>query len=138
MQHRRAYRLVVVVLASLALLLGGSEWAFAQGAPSADETFFLNNPHPAFPWAYPWALSAASSRGLVLRDLEVPPRSMSLPVEVVQPGSLPPTIEWQQVTLPGYRVTEHVNGFTVHGHWTVSLRGNAYYPTWVPTHFRSK
>jgi|SRR2546422_1785727 len=133
MRRLRADNLLIVL--SMAILPLSSEWAFAQSVPGADPNFFSNNPHPAMPWHSPWALS---NQGLVLREIEVPSRSVVIPMEVVQPGSLPSTIEWQEVTLPGYRVTEKVNGFTVQGHWEVRPHGSAYYWTWVPTHFRSK
>ena len=133
MQHSRTQGLLPIVFFSFAILTLSSEWASAQSAPSAAPGFFLNNPHPAFPWHYPPANQAQ-----VLGETETPPRSVVIPMEVAQPGSQPPTVEWQQVTLPGYQVTETTAGFIVHGHWGVRPMGNVYYWRWVPTYFRSK
>ena len=74
----------------------------------------------------------------VLRVVAIPPLTTVIPMQAAQPGSLPPTIEAQQVTLPGYLVTEMTTGYLVHGHWGVRPVGNAYYWTYFPTNFVRK
>ncbi|MGH7324158.1 MAG: hypothetical protein ACREJ9_05860 [Candidatus Rokuibacteriota bacterium] len=104
---------------------------FINTPPFGTQPHPLNNSHVTQPWDL-------FHRGLVVRELHVLPRTVVIPIETAQPGSLPSTIELQQVTLPAYRVTETVGGFIVHDHWEVRPVGNAYYWTFVPTHFRRK
>lgn len=104
---------------------------FINTPPFGTQPHPLNNSHVTQPWDL-------FHGGLVVREYQVLPRTVVLPMEAVEPGSLPSTIEWQQVTLPGYRVTETVGGFIVHDHWEVRPVGTAYYWTFVPAHFRRK
>jgi hypothetical protein len=116
------------VLGSVAVAAAG---ASAQGVPSVVPS--VSNPHPAFPWFYPTALATNEP---TVRSFEVPPRVVTLPM--TQPDFTPSTIMTQEVTLPGYRVTETAAGFIVHGHWGVQPTGAAYAWTWVPTYFKRK
>lgn len=92
----------------------------------------FNDPYPTQPW------NALTGAGAVVREFLVPARSVTVPMEVAMPGSLPPVIANRVVTLPGYRVTETTAGFLVHEHWGVEPRGGAYYWTLRPTYFQSR
>lgn len=104
-------------------------------SPSSTAVPFGNDPHPFnnFHMRQPWSVW-----GYTLREFVVAQRVVVVPMEVAQPGSLPPMIEWQTVTLPGYGVRETTRGFIVQEHWGLETRGNAYYWTWKPTQYRSK
>lgn len=140
---------VVVALAMLVLLGAAGSPAHAQiGVPNTPALRpgqplpepFGNAPHPfndSHP-AQPWDRFNPGAYGLPVGDFEVPPRTVVIPMEVVQPGSLPSTTELQAVTLPGYRVTETTTGFIVHEHWGVRPVGEIYYWTLIPTSFRAK
>jgi hypothetical protein len=91
-------------------------------------TPFGTSPHP-FNNVPPWAPNS------ILGTYQVPPQTVVLPMETAQPGSLPPIIEVQPVTLPGYTVTETARGYMVHAHWGVRQVGTAYYWTYFPAYF---
>lgn len=97
--------------------------------PFGSDPHPFNNFHPRQPWSvWDYALS----------KFVVVARVVVIPMVVIQPGSLPPTIEWRTVTLPGYRVTEMRRGYVVHGHWGVEPAGNAYSWAWRPTYYVPK
>jgi hypothetical protein len=138
-------RWFILCLIALVTLVGGPAFAqlgvpnppavspeqFATTPPFGARPNPLNNSHVTQPWDF-------FHTGLVVRELQVLPRMIVVPMEAAQPGSLPSTLELQQVTLPGFRVTETVAGYIVDEHWEVRAVGSAYYWTFVPTHFRSK
>lgn len=103
-------------------------FALSPGSPAtpfgADPHPF-NNVHPAQPWSV-W--------NRVLREFVVSPRVVVVPMAVVQSRSLPSTVEWRTVILPGYRVTETNHGYLVHEHWGVEPVGNAYAWVWRPAY----
>lgn len=99
--------------------------------PFGQDPHPFNDPHPAQPWFWPGG-------DRVVRAMEVPPRTLTLPMEAVQPGSLPSTVEWRTVTLPGYRVTETARGWIVDAHWGVERVGSVYVWTWRPARFVPK
>jgi hypothetical protein len=93
----------------------------------------FNNPHPALPWAGPWM-----GIDLPVRVVEMPARTVVLPMDAAQPGSPPSAVQWRAVTLPGYTVTETVRGWVVHEHWGVEPAGEVYHWAWRPTYFVAK
>jgi hypothetical protein len=143
-QRRRAV-LSATLAAALGLLLGGPAGAqlglpntpqirgrLDPGAqPFGQSPHPFNDPHPAQPWFWPGG-------DRVVRVVEVPPRTVTLPMEAVQPGSLPSAVQWRTVTLPGYRVTETARGWIVDAHWSVEPVGPVYVWTWRPARFVPK
>src|SRR5262249_5885270 len=98
MSSRAMKHLMFVVV--FGLLAGTAEaqlGAINPGAlpPTSTAHPFGNDPHPSnnVGWAP------------VIRFIDVAAQIAQLPVEVVQPGSLPPIVEYRSVTLPGYRIT---------------------------------
>lgn len=94
----------------------------------------FNNSHPLQPWD-PWLWGG---QGRPIAEHLVPERTVVIPMEVPQAGSLPSFYGPVPVTLPSYRVTETTAGFVIHGHWGVEPRNGVYYWTWRPTNFRGK
>jgi hypothetical protein len=105
----------------------------SEAQPFGTEPHPLNNHHPAEPWGAPWMTMDPA-----VRVIEVPARTVALPMQAAEPGSSPGAVELRQVTLPGYRVTETTRGWIVHAHWGVQPAGNIYYWTWRPTYFVGK
>ena len=96
--------------------------------PNSTAQPFGNDPHPF----------NNSGWAPFIRVIEVPPRLVVLPVEVVQPGSLPPIIAYRQVTLPSYRITELIGGYIYDAHWGMAPTNGVYYPTFYPRRFVPK
>jgi hypothetical protein len=65
--------------------------------------------------------------GTVIREVNVPPQAVEVPMEVPQPGSLPNTIETVTVTIPGYRIVETTTGYWVDPRYTVVRGSNGTY-----------
>ena len=119
-----------------ALLLGASTADAQLGnvnpvalPPNSTAQPFGNDPHP---------FNNVPGWSPVIRVFDVSARMVSLPVEVVQPGSLPPIIEYRSVTLPGYRITEMFGGYIYHAHWGMAPTNGVYYPTFFPQRFVPK
>ena len=119
-----------------ALLLGASTADAQLGnvnpvalPPNSTAQPFGNDPHP---------FNNVPGWSPVIRVFDVSARMLSLPVEVVQPGSLPPIIEYRSVTLPGYRITETFGGYIYHAHWGMAPTNGVYYPTFFPQRFVPK
>ncbi len=132
MKHLAIKHLMFAVV--LLLLAGSAEAQLGvvnPGAlpPTSTAQPFGNDPHP-FNNLPPWSP--------VVRILEVAAQTTWLPVEVVQPGSLPPIIEYRSVTLPGYRITEMVGGYISQAHWGMAPTNGVYYPTFFPPRFIPK
>jgi hypothetical protein len=136
-------RSALLSLAATALLLLVAAPAGAQiGVPNAPfvapgplpEPFGprphpFNDPHPVEPW---------SPFDRVVRVFQVPARTVVVPMDAAEPATPSAAVEWQQVTLPSYQVTETLKGWLVHNHWGVAPVGNAFYWTWRPTYFVAK
>ena len=121
-----AVALVLVAVSAEAQLGGVNPTALP---PNSTAQPFGRDPHP-FNNLPPWSP--------VVRVLEVSPQLAVLPVEVVQPGSLPPLVEYRQVTLPGYRITEMTGGYVYHAHWGMASTNGVYYLTFFPQRFVPK
>ena len=94
----------------------------------------LNNPFPTQPWSQPGGMM-----GTVVREVNVPPQTIAVPMEVPQPGSLPNRIETVTVTIPGYRIVETSMGYWVDSRHTLVQGSNgAYYWQGVTGGFISK
>lgn len=124
----------LMLAVALVLVAGSAEAQMGNVNPTAlppNSTAqpFGNDPHP-FNNVPGWAP--------VMRVIDVSARMLWLPVEVVQPGSLPPLVEYRQVTLPGYRITEMTGGYVYHAHWGMAPTNGVYYPTFFPLRFISK
>lgn len=97
---------------------------------------FGSQPHPfndSYP-TQPWDRSYVGAFGLPVRDVEVPARTVVVPVQAASGTS---AIR-QELTVPGYLVTETTTGYIVHEHWGLQPMGNVYYWTLIPTYFKPK
>jgi hypothetical protein len=101
--------------------------------PFGSQPHPFNNPHPALPWAGPW-----KGIDVPVRVIEVPARTVVLPMVAAEPGSPTGAVELREVTLPGYVVTETTRGWVVHEHWGVEPADSVYRWTWRPTYFVAK
>jgi len=124
----------LVFVAALVLVTGTAEAQLGNVnpvalPPNSTAQPFGKDPHP-FNNVPGWAP--------VMRVFDVSARTAWLPVEVVQPGSLPPLIEYRSVTLPGYRITEMFGGYVYHAHWGMTPTNGVYYPTFFPQRFIPK
>jgi len=124
----------LVLAASLVLVAGTAEAQLGNVnpvalPPNSTAQPFGQDPHP-FNNVAGWAP--------VLRIIDVPPRTAWLPVEVVQPGSLPPIVEYRTVTLPGQRITVMTTGYLYHAHWGMAPTNGVYYPTFFPQRYVPK
>jgi len=82
---------------------------FAQGNPS-NPADFTRNPYPAMPWSG-ITNPKMGTQGSVIRQIEVPPQQVVVPVYVPAPGSLPGEYQQQVVEIPGYVITETTTGY---------------------------
>ena len=124
----------LVFAASLVLVTGTAEAQLGNVnpvalPPNSTAQPFGQDPHP-FNNVAGWAP--------VIRIIDVPPRTAWLLVEVVQPGSLPPIVEYRTVTLPGQRITVMTTGYLYHAHWGMAPTNGVYYPTFFPQRFIPK
>jgi hypothetical protein len=124
----------LVLAVALVLVAGSAEAQLGNVNPTAlppNSTAqpFGNDPHP---------FNNVPGWSPVMRVLDVSAQMVWLPVEVVQPGSLPPLVEYRQVTLPGYRITEMFGGYVYHAHWGMAPTNGVYYPTFFPLRFIPK
>jgi hypothetical protein len=132
-----ALALVVLVAVPAGAQIGEPNTPRVRSGPLPDpfgqQPHPFNDPHPALPWHEPW-----TGMDPTVRVIEVPARTVVLPMEAAEPGSSPGSVALRQVTLPGYRVTETTRGWVVHAHWGVQPAGSVYYWTWRPTYFVGK
>ena len=124
----------LVFVAALVLVTGTAEAQLGNVnpvalPPNSTAQPFGQDPHP-FNNVAGWAP--------VIRIIDVPPRTAWLLVEVVQPGSLPPIVEYRTVTLPGQRITVMTTGYLYHAHWGMAPTNGVYYPTFFPQRFIPK
>ena len=121
----------LMFVVTLGLLAGSAEAQLGvvnPGAlpPNSTAQPFGNDPHP---------FNNVPGWSPVMRVINVDAQMARLPIEVVQPGSLPPLIEYRDVTLPGYRITEMIGGYLYHAHWGMAPTNGVYYPTFYPQRF---
>ena len=124
----------LVFAAALVLVTGSAEAQLGNInptalAPNSTAQPFGQDPHP---------FNNVPGWSPVMRVFDIFAQTAWLPVEVVQPGSLPPIIEYRVVTLPGYRVTETFGGYIYHAHWGMAPTNGVYYPTFFPQRFVPK
>ncbi len=67
-------------------------------------------PTPVQPW-YGLPAPNRAIQGSVIRQIEVPPQQVVVPVYVPAPGSLPGEYQQQVVEIPGYVITETTTGY---------------------------
>jgi len=126
---------LAVAFVVLALELTGAEPVRAQAGNPANPADTINNPHPALPWAP----GRRIDYGEAIRYIEVPAQSVVVMVPVRLPDGVPPRIEPQVQTIPGYYITETTTGYWYPERWTIQpLNIGGYQWARLPQEFRRK
>ena len=126
---------LAVAFVVLALELTGAEPVRAQAGNPANPADTINNPHPALPWAP----GRRIDYGEAIRYIEVPAQYVVVMVPVRLPDGVPPRIEPQVQTIPGYYITETTTGYWYPERWTIQpLNIGGYQWARLPQEFRRK
>ena len=126
---------------ALSLLLGVAAPVAAQttGNP-ANPGDFINNPHPAMPWAgYANPNMGAFNYGQVVQYITVPPQPVELELMVPVPDGVPTQTQKLVQEIPGYVIAETTTGFYYPERWTLQqLNVGVYQWVQLPAEFRRK
>jgi hypothetical protein len=125
----------VLLIASLGVLLTAASVAAQAGNPNSPGDF-VNNPHPAMPWA-PYNPDRFRDYGTFVQYLPVP--SQEVVIQVPVPDGLPSQIQEETVEIPGYYVAETTTGYWYPERWSLQqLNVGVYQWVKLPAEFRSK
>lgn len=129
-------KLRVLFAACLGVLLAAAPAAAQPGNPS-NPGDFINNPHPAMPWA-PFSPTRADY-GTVVQYIPVPPQEVVVQIPVQLPDGVPPQTREGTVEIPGYYVAETSTGYWYPERWTLQqLNVGVYQWVKLPAEFRRK
>ena len=129
---------LVALVAALGVLLTATPAAAPPGNPS-NPSDFINNPHPAMPWAPNNPNIGGTDYGQVVRYIPVPPQPVEVVLSVPVPDGIPPRTETQVQEIPGYYITETTTWFYNPERWTLQqLNVGVYQWVKLPPEFRRK
>ena len=125
--------LLAACLGVLLMAVGAS----AQPGNPTNPGDFVNNPHPAMPWA-PFS-PTRTDYGTVVQYIPVPSQQVVVRLPVRLPDGVPPQTRQETVEIPGYYVAETTTGYWYPERWTLhQLNVGVYQWVKLPAEFRKK
>jgi hypothetical protein len=122
----------------LGVLLTAAPAAAPPGNPN-NPGDFINNPHPAMPWAFYNPNVGGWDYGDVVQYMLVPSQQVVIQVPAPLPDGVPPQAREETVEIPGYYVAETTTGYWYPERWALQQLSTGVYQ-WVqlPAEFQRK